>query len=135
MKKKRNKCKVNSVVVRLNPFSTARFTDQRLLQGHDGAVQLALHADNLLRHRSHVELKPGQLSLVILQVGLQHTATDTIDFYLNPELYTVENVPQVQHIVNKMSITTCSISSMTSQPTNQPTLIQSRYPRRDIWPC
>ncbi len=46
----------------------ARLTDQSLLQGHDGAVQLALHAQDVLSHRGHVELKPRQLSLVILQV-------------------------------------------------------------------
>lgn len=63
-----------------NKGSGAGFTDQSLLQGHDGAVQLVLHAHDVLRHRVHLELKPGQLSLVILQVRLQHTVTRNIHF-------------------------------------------------------
>lgn len=58
----------------------AGFTDQSLLQGHDGAFQLVLHAHDVLRHRVHLELKPGQLSLEILQVRLQHTVTRNIHF-------------------------------------------------------
>jgi len=41
---------------------------QSILQGNDGVVQIALHAHDVLSHGGPVELKPGQLSLVILQV-------------------------------------------------------------------
>ncbi len=55
VKKRKTKC-----IKAVSLFNSgAWFTDQSLLQGHDGAFQPALHVQDVLWHWGHMELKPG----------------------------------------------------------------------------
>lgn len=67
---------------------------------------MSLHVHDVLSHRGHVELKRGQLSLVIRQIGLQHAVTGSTEFHLKSQVCIYHILENKMHNKNRQTLQT-----------------------------